>query len=171
MTTRSRIAAACLPVLLAVVASCGTDDGDSGATTTTAQADDTTTSAADASTTSTTDPPTITSSAPDGTGESATIRVESPVAGETVTSPLTVTGSSATFEGNVLISVTDSSGTVVYDSFFTSTGANDNWGPFEETIEFDAAPGPATLTLWESDVASDDPGARRNVVEIPVEIG
>lgn len=155
--------------VLVLLASCGDDNGADTSPTTTADGE-TSTTAAPTSTT-TTAPPTITSSAPDGTGESATIRVESPVAGETVTSPLTVTGSSATFEGNVLISVTDSSGTVVYDSFFTSTGANDNWGPFEETIEFDAAPGPATLTLWESDVASDDPGARRNVVEIPVEIG
>lgn len=169
MRNRPGIVLAWLVVAFAFLAACG-DGGGDAASTTTAPGEESTTSAP-----STTVPPTsVPSTSTTTTGEpveSASIVVESPLPGETVTSPLTVTGSSATFEGNVLISLTDSTGAVVYDSFFTSSGANGVWGPFEETIEFDAAPGPGTLTLWESDVASDDPGARRNVVEIPVSIG
>ena len=152
-------------VVLVIFAACGTDDDDNAGPST--AADETT--APDETTT--TAPTTSTSTTAGGTVESASIRVESPLPNETVTSPLTVTGSSATFEGNVLISVTDSTGAVVYDSFFTSSGANGVWGPFEETIEFDATPGPGTVALWESDAGSDDPAARRNVVEIPVTIG
>lgn len=98
------------------------------------------------------------------------ILVESPLPGETVTSPLTVAGSSATFEGTVQISVTDGDGATAYESFFTSTGANGVWGPFEETIEFEGTYGSGTVTLWEGDASSDDPAARRNEVDVPVDI-
>ncbi len=99
------------------------------------------------------------------------ILVESPLPGATIVSPITVTGSSATFEGTVRIAITDGDGGTVYDSFFTSTGANGVWGPFEETVEFQATAGSGTVSLWEDDVSSDTPGARRNKVDVPVEIG
>lgn len=99
------------------------------------------------------------------------ILVESPLPGASIASPLTVTGSSATFEGTVRIAITDGGGTGLYDSFFTSTGANGVWGPFDETVEFQAAAGSGTVNLWEDDVSSDEPGAHRNEVEVPVEIG
>lgn len=99
------------------------------------------------------------------------ILVESPLPGATIESPITVTGSSATFEGTVRIAITDGDRGTVYDSFFTSTGANGVWGPFEETVEFQATTGSGTVSLWEDDVSSDGPGARRNQVDVPVEIG
>lgn len=99
------------------------------------------------------------------------ILVESPLPGETVTRPLTVTGSSATFEATVQMAVTDAGGQVVYDGFFTSRGANGVWGPFEETVEFDVeTPGLGEVALWEQDVSGRQPDARTNLVEVPVRI-
>lgn len=99
------------------------------------------------------------------------ILVESPLPGESVGGTLTVTGSSATFEGTVQLTVTDGEGEIVYEGFFTSTGANGVWGPFEETITLGPArPGTGAVILWEEDVSGTSPSGQQNVVEIPVEI-
>lgn len=100
------------------------------------------------------------------------ILVESPLPGAEVTSPLTVTGESATFEGTVQLSVVDGDGAEVHRGFFTSTGANGVWGPFRETVTFaDAVPGLGAVVLWEQDASGEAPDPRLHLVEIPVRMG
>ncbi len=99
------------------------------------------------------------------------ILVESPLPGDAVSSPLTVRGSSATFEGTVQLNVTDGDGLIAYDGFFTSSGANGVYGPFEETVSFEVErPGAGAVIFWEEDVSDQSPTGQMNLVEIPVEI-
>lgn len=104
-------------------------------------------------------------------GVTPAILVESPLPGAVVSSPLTVSGTSATFEGTVQLEVDEESGTVAYEGFFTSSGANGVHGPFEETVTFDVeTPGAGSVVLWEEDVSDQSPSGQMNRVEIPVQL-
>lgn len=76
----------------------------------------------------------------------APVQIESPAQGETVSSPVTVSGQSATFEGNVVWRVKQD-GDVVEHGFTTSQGASGVFGPFEFSV--DLPPGDYTVEAYE----------------------
>ena len=95
------------------------------------------------------------------------ILVESPLPGDTVSSPLHIRGTSNTFEANVQLSVGDADGILV-DTFTTATSGNGQRGSFDAVVEFTVRkPGPATLLAYDT---NQDSGAREHVFRVPVEI-
>ncbi len=77
----------------------------------------------------------------------AWIDIDSPAAGQTVDSPVTVKGTSTTFEGTLNWSVTDSDGKRVRQDLAMG-GANGTWGPFRLDIGT-LDPGTYTVTVYE----------------------
>lgn len=97
------------------------------------------------------------------------ILVESPVPGETVSSPVDLGGLSNTFEANVRYTVTAADGTVLADGFTTATAGTGTWGTFSESVALDGSPtGAGTVTAFEE---SAEDGSRVNVYEVPVTFG
>jgi hypothetical protein len=80
----------------------------------------------------------------------AGIRPTSPSPGETVGSPVAITGESSTYEGNVSWQIT--SNDRVVKKGFTMGGAYGLYDTF--TIEADLPPGDYTVKLWEPNAAS-----------------
>jgi len=76
----------------------------------------------------------------------ASVQIESPTQGEIVSSPLTVSGQSATFEATVVWRV-KRDGEVVDKGFTTSEGANGIFGPFKFNV--DLPPGDYTVEAYE----------------------
>jgi hypothetical protein len=96
------------------------------------------------------------------------ILVESPLPGETVTSPFHVTGTANTFEATLQIRLTGSDGTVLFEHFGMATSGTGTRGTYDETVTFSTTKhGAATLRLFES---SAKDGSEINVVEIPVKV-
>jgi len=96
------------------------------------------------------------------------ILVESPTPGEAVTSPLTVSGLSNTFEATIQYNVTDGEGLIVAEGFSTGGGTLGEWQPFELTVEFEPErPGVGAVILFE--ISAED-GSQVNLVEIPVQM-
>ena len=100
------------------------------------------------------------------------ILVESPAAGEPVSSPLTIRGTANTFEANFRVSVTAADGTTLYDSFVTATSGSGVRGTFDETLRARRGRGrrAVTLTVWEDNQSSGEGGTppKLHVVEIPL---
>ncbi len=97
------------------------------------------------------------------------ILVESPVPGESVTSPIDLGGLSNTFEANVRYTVTAADGTVLADGFTTATAGTGTWGTFSESVALDGSPtGAGTVTAFEE---SAEDGSQVNVYEVPVTFG
>ena len=97
------------------------------------------------------------------------ILVESPVPGETVSSPVRLRGLSNTFEANVRFTVTASDGTVLADGHTTATAGTGTWGTFSVDVPLDGSPtGAGTVTAFE-DSAED--GSPVNVYDVPVTFG
>ena len=95
------------------------------------------------------------------------ILVESPVPGETVTSPLRVTGTANTFEATFFLQV-NQGGRNLADRFFTATSGSGERGTFDATVEFQLdADGAGTGTLVAYERSAED-GSSVNVVSIPV---
>ena len=96
------------------------------------------------------------------------IVVESPYPGQLVTSPLTVTGFSRTFEATVVYDIViPPSGLIVAEGFTTAEQPDvDLFGPFEFTVDFatDIAGFGAVIVFEES--AED--GSQINICEVPV---
>lgn len=97
------------------------------------------------------------------------ILVESPFIGEAVSSPLTISGWSNTFEANVRYQVTDPDGLIVIDSFTTASAGTGTWGTFSVTVDLPefSRSGIASVIVFE-DSAKD--GSPINVVEVPVQV-
>lgn len=105
----------------------------------------------------------------DFAGVTPFVLVESPVPGETVTSPVHLTGMSNTFEANVRFTVTAADGTVLADGHTTATAGTGTWGTFSVDVPLDGSPtGDGTVTAFE-DSAED--GAAVNVYDVPVTFG
>jgi hypothetical protein len=95
------------------------------------------------------------------------ILVESPLPGDTVSSPLHVRGTADTFEANVQLSVGDADGTLV-DTFTTATSGNGQRGSFDGVVEFTVRkPGSGTVLAYET---NQDTGVREHVFRVPVEL-
>lgn len=95
------------------------------------------------------------------------IFIDSPAMGETVTSPLTVRGVANVFEGQFMIEVTDSSGTVlVKQPAHASMGS---YSAFAETLSWDTpATGAGRVTGYDR---SPKDGARIDDYVVPVTFG
>ena len=94
------------------------------------------------------------------------ILVESPLPGDTLTSPVHVTGTANTFEATFQIRLTDAAGNKVYDHYATATSGTGTRGTYDETISFTTSNhGTGALTVLE---LSAKDGSEINVVTFPV---
>jgi hypothetical protein len=93
------------------------------------------------------------------------IFVESPTPGEEVTSPITLSGVSNTFEATVNYTLTDPEGLILEEGF-TMGGTTGTFGSFDTTIDFATQRhGLGALIVYE---VSPEDGSHQNVVEIPI---
>ncbi len=96
------------------------------------------------------------------------ILVEAPLPGDRVATPFHVRGTADTYEATYMVSLTDSSGTTLYEQSGMATSGSGTRGTFDQTVTFSGAVGGrAVLKLWE--VSAKD-GTAINVVTIPVEL-
>lgn len=96
------------------------------------------------------------------------ILLESPLPGDTVTSPFDITGTANTFEAVFRASLTDSSGATLHDDSVTATSGTGTRGTFSQAITFTGAThGTGTLKVYE---ASAKDGSEINVVSIAVSL-
>jgi Immunoglobulin-like domain of bacterial spore germination/Sporulation and spore germination len=95
------------------------------------------------------------------------ILIESPLPGETVTSPITVTGTSNTFEATMRVEIRRGS-QVLTGETVTATSGSGQRGTFSATLDVDAAPGPITLVAFEP---SAENGRPIHTVTVPLTLG
>lgn len=96
------------------------------------------------------------------------ILVESPLPGQTVTSPLRATGSANVFEASFVIQVADWDGRVIAQKTVQATSGTGTRGTFATTIAFPIpGSGPARLTLIAYEPSARD-GSPTHEVEIPL---
>jgi germination protein M len=99
---------------------------------------------------------------------SPAILVESPTLGETITSPVRVTGTANVFEATFQLNITDWDGLIVYDNHVTATSGTGTRGTFDVTADFVVdRSGPGSIITF---VYSAKDGSQENVIEIPVQI-
>ncbi len=94
------------------------------------------------------------------------ILLERPGVWQQVSSPLHLTGTANVFEAVVSWRLVDRDGVDIDSGWFMATSGSGTRGTFDETLAVDAAPGRATLVLYE---ASAMDGAPINVVSVPIE--
>ncbi len=148
-------------VLAVAAAACGDTTAATttpGSATTAATTAPTTTSEAPGTTTTTESP------TPDPI-KRARIEVATPLGGDEVSSPLTVSGMSNTFEATVYYRLT-ADGAVLSEGF--TMGGTGDWAPFEAVIEFDNAC--CTELLLEVFEISAADGSEKSLVSIPLSV-
>ena len=95
------------------------------------------------------------------------IFIDSPAMGQTVTSPLTVTGLANVFEGQFSVQVTDATGSVLARA--PGMASMGEFSPFTVTLSFTApAQGAGTVTGYDN---SPKDGTRIDVYDVPVLFG
>jgi len=92
---------------------------------------------------------------------------ESPLPGDSVASPIHVTGTANVFEATVSFEVRDHAGDVVMRGFTTATSGNGTRGTFETELAVPELAGPATIVAFE---ASAEDGSPLHVVQVPVTV-
>jgi len=93
---------------------------------------------------------------------------EAPGPGETVRSPLRVTGTANTFEAMFMVRLSTADGSVLYEQPAMATSGSGTRGSFDVTIDFSVPqPTDGVLRLWEY---SAKDGSEINVVEIPLRL-
>ncbi len=96
------------------------------------------------------------------------ILVESVAPGDTVTSPLQLTGTANTFEATFMATITGWDGRIVFEDFVTAASGSGTRGAFDVTLPFEVdEPGLGALIVWEQ---SAEDGSQINLVEIPLTI-
>ena len=96
------------------------------------------------------------------------ILVVQPTAGETVTSPLRVTGNANTFEATFEYDLKDANGKVLSHNFEMATSGSGERGTFDFTVPFTVdALQDGTLVVFES---SAEDGSRIHIREIPLQL-
>jgi hypothetical protein len=96
------------------------------------------------------------------------ILVESPLAYETIASPLQARGTANTFEATFNYELADSAGKILAHHFVTATSGSGTRGTFEFEAPFTSHQGPGKLSVFEISAAD---GKRIHVVEIPLQLG
>ena len=105
----------------------------------------------------------------DFTNVTPAVLVESPTPGASVTSPLTVSGISNTFEAGVNYTIADGDGLILVEGSTTATAGNGTYGDFEFTETFENAKPGIGAVIASQDDAKD--GGQRDVYEVPVRFG
>jgi hypothetical protein len=95
------------------------------------------------------------------------ILVESPLPGETVSSPITVRGTSNTFEATMRLEIRRGSNLLVAETVTASSGSGER-GTYEATLDVDASPGPITLVAFEPSAENGQP---LHTVTVPLTLG
>jgi hypothetical protein len=95
------------------------------------------------------------------------ILIESPLPGDTVTSPVRLRGTANVFEANVSIEVRDEKGTVILETFTTATSGTGTRGTFNTKLSLPTASGSLTIVAFE---ASAEDGRPLHAVDVPVTI-
>ncbi len=96
------------------------------------------------------------------------ILVESPLSGETVTSPIHVTGTANTFEATFQYELRGADGKIISKHFEMATSGSGTRGTFDFTVPFTVdREEPGKLVVYES---SAEDGSRIHVQEIPLEL-
>ncbi len=91
---------------------------------------------------------------------------EAPAPGDTVSSPVRVTGSANVFEAQFRVEIRDGAGRVLADQGVMATSGTGTRGTFDATVAYHlATTGPGTVTFY--DLSAKD-GSRQDVVDIPV---
>ena len=93
------------------------------------------------------------------------ILVESPLPGDTVTSPIRLRGTANVFEATVSIDVKDETGKVVLRTFTTATSGTGTRGTFDTTLALAGREGKVIVVAYES---SAKDGRPLHVVEVPL---
>lgn len=97
------------------------------------------------------------------------ILIESPTPGDSVTSPVRVSGTANTFEATFFIDIVDGSGAVLTEQMVTATSGTGTRGTFDVTIPYTIKEaGPGKIVAFEK---SAKDGSPTHQVEIPVELG
>jgi hypothetical protein len=97
----------------------------------------------------------------------APIVIESPLPGDSVTSPIRVTGTANVFEATVSFEVRDDAGDVVMRGFTTATSGSGTRGTFATELAVPNLDGSATIVAFE---ASAEDGRPLHVVEVPITV-
>jgi hypothetical protein len=92
------------------------------------------------------------------------ILVESPLPGETVTSPIDVRGTSNTFEATMRLEVRRGTSVLAAETVTASSGSGER-GTFAATLDVDAPPGPIVLVAFEPSAENGQP---LHTVRIPL---
>jgi hypothetical protein len=103
-------------------------------------------------------------------GLSPIILVEQPAPGQTVASPLTVTGTANTFEATLQLELTDADGHVLTRTFLTATSGSGTRGTFSGKLSF-TPPAAGTGLVLRAYENSAENGERIHVVKIPLVAG
>lgn len=94
--------------------------------------------------------------------------LDEPMAGDTVTSPVHVSGLARVFEANVRITVYSASGMVLQDTFTTAAEAGPVLAPFATDVSFSVSSDQAgCVRVWEESAMDGSP---RNVVQVEVNL-
>lgn len=101
-------------------------------------------------------------------GDTPRILIESPLPGDTVHSPLEVTGTSNDFEATFQLELVQGDQKLVEKTVTASSGSGER-GTFSERLAYLANRGPATIVAYEANVGEGPPQLGR--VEIPVVLG
>jgi Immunoglobulin-like domain of bacterial spore germination/Sporulation and spore germination len=95
------------------------------------------------------------------------ILIESPLPGDTVTSPVRLRGTANVFEANVSIEVKDQTGTVILEAFTTATSGTGTRGTFDTKLNLPTASGTVTIVTFE---ASAEDGRPLHVRDVQVTV-
>jgi sporulation and spore germination protein/immunoglobulin-like protein involved in spore germination len=98
-------------------------------------------------------------------GDTPQILVESPLPGDSVTSPVRLRGTANVFEATVSIDVRDAAGRLVKRTFTTATSGNGTRGTFDTTLPLPGHEGNLTVVAYE---ASAKDGTPLHVVRVPL---
>jgi hypothetical protein len=93
--------------------------------------------------------------------------VESPLPGETVSSPLRISGTANAFEATFQAKVVDAAGNDLVHKTVMATSGSGQRGTFAETLTFAGEPGDGRLVVWEDSAANGRP---IHQVEIPLHL-
>ena len=91
------------------------------------------------------------------------ILIESPLPGDTVTSPVRLSGTANVFEANVSIEVKDQTGTVILEAFTTATSGTGTRGTFDTKLNLPTASGTITIVTFEASAQDGRPLHVRDV--------
>lgn len=96
------------------------------------------------------------------------VLVESPVPGQSVHTPLRITGTANTFEATFNVELLDDEGEVLGKRFVTATSGSGTRGTFDAELPFEITrEGPGTLVVFE---LSAEDGSRIHELKIPLQL-